>query len=326
MQWLALRGTYGEGFRAPNAAESGEGGLAAFTTANDPVRCPGGTPLPGASQADCAAPLAIITSPNPDLEPEESKSWTLGMVINPTPSTSITVDAWQIKRTNEINQELTSVAIREGRVVRNDDNLPGIPNSGTLLAARANYVNSAATTLRGIDFDVRQEFELGAMGRLAFDMQWSRINLFRRVDGGDVFQYAGTHGNCDVTNCAGTPKDRANAGLTWSKDRWSASLVANYIGSFDNIAFENDPAGCANIFADGSDAPDGCRIPSFTTIDLSGKWKLLPKLELSASVQNAFDKIAPLDPLTYGSVGYNPMHFGGAVGRFFTIGVRYDFN
>lgn len=113
------------------------------------------------------------------------------------------------------------------------------------------------------------------MGRLAFDMQWSRINLFRRVDGGDVFQYAGTHGNCDVTNCAGTPKNRANAGLTWSKDRWSASLVANYIGSFDNIAFENDLAGCANIFADGSDAPDGCRIPSFTTIDLSGKWKLL---------------------------------------------------
>ena len=218
------------------------------------------------------------------------------------------------------------MAIREGRVVRNDDNLPGIPNSGTLLAARANYVNSAATTLRGIDFDVRQEFELGAMGRLAFDMQWSRINLFRRVDGGDVFQYAGTHGNCDVTNCAGTPKDRANAGLTWSKDRWSASLVANYIGSFDNIAFENDPAGCANIFADGSDAPDGCRIPSFTTIDLSGKWKLLPKLELSASVQNAFDKIAPLDPLTYGSLGYNPMHYSGAVGRYFTIGVRYDFN
>lgn len=64
----------GEGFRAPNAAEAGEGGLAAFTTANDPVRCPGGTPLPGASQADwcAAAPLAIITSPNPDLEPEES--------------------------------------------------------------------------------------------------------------------------------------------------------------------------------------------------------------------------------------------------------------
>ena len=52
-------------------------------------------------------------------------------------------------------------------------------------------------------------------------------------------------------------------------------------------------------FADGSDAPGGCRIPSFTSIDLSGKWKLLPRLELSASVQNVFDRIAPLDPLTF---------------------------
>ena len=39
-----------------------------------------------------------------------------------------------------------------------------------------------------------------------------------------------------------------------------------------------------------------------------------------------FDKIAPLDPLTYGSVGYNPMHYSGAVGRYFTVGVRYEFN
>ncbi len=324
-EWLAVRGTYGEGFRAPNAAESGDGGLAAFTTAADPVRCPNGVPAAGGgTQGDCNAPLAVITSPNPNLKPEESKSYTLGFVINPTKSTSITIDAWQIKRSNEINQELTSVAIREGRVVRNDNDLPGIPNSGTLLAARANYVNSASTTLRGIDFDVRQEFELGAMGKLAFDMQWSRLNLFRRLDSGEVFQYAGTHGNCDTTNCAGTPKNRANAGLTWSKDRWSVSAVANYIGSFANTPSEGEA--CSTTFADGSDSPNGCRIPSFTSIDLSGKWKVLPKLELSASLQNAFDKIAPLDPTTYGAVNYNPMHYSGAVGRYFTVGIRYEFN
>ena len=327
VSWLALRGTYGEGFRAPNAAESGDGGLAAFTTAADPIRCPGGTPAPnGGTQADCAAPLAVITSPNPDLVPEKSKSYTLGFVLNPTHSTSLTVDAWQIKRTDEINQESTAAAILAGNVVRNDNNLPGIPNSGTLLAARARYVNSASSIMRGIDFDVRHEMDLGDAGTLAFDMQWSRINLFRRDDGaGSVFQYAGTHGNCDVTNCAGTPKNRANAGITWGHDTWSVSAVANYIGSFKNIQFQDDPAGCAALFADNSNAPAGCRIPSFTTVDLSGKWKVLPRLELSASLQNAFDTIAPLDPLTYGAVNYNPMHYSGAVGRYFTVGVRYEF-
>lgn len=327
VEWLALRGTYGEGFRAPNAAESGTGGLAAFTTAPDPIRCPGGVPAPnGGTQGDCNAALAVITSPNANLKPEESKSYTLGFVINPTASTSITIDAWQIKRSNEINQESTAAAIRAGNVVRNDNNLPGIPNSGTLLAARANYVNSASSTMQGIDFDVRQEFDLDAMGKLAFDMQWSRINKFRRIEAdGTTFDYAGTHGNCDVTNCGGTPKNRANAGVTWSQDRWSISAVANYVGSFANTLQQG--GACATTFADGTTpSPTGCRIPSFMSVDLSGKWMVLPKLELSASLQNAFDKIAPLDPTTYGAVNYNPMHFSGAVGRYFTVGVRYEFN
>ena len=210
--------------------------------------------------------------------------------------------------------------------MRNDNNLPGIPNSGTLLAARANYVNSASSTMQGIDFDVRQEFDLDAMGKLAFDMQWSRINKFRRIEAdGTTFDYAGTHGNCDVTNCGGTPKNRANAGVTWSQDRWSMSAVANYVGSFANTLQQG--GACATTFADGTTpSPTGCRIPSFMSVDLSGKWKVLPKLELSASLQNAFDKIAPLDPTTYGAVNYNPMHYSGAVGRYFTVGIRYEFN
>jgi iron complex outermembrane receptor protein len=45
-----------------------------------------------------------------------------------------------------------------------------------------------------------------------------------------------------------------------------------------------------------------------------------------ASVQNVTDRIAPLDPLTYGSVGYNPLHYSGAIGRYFTVGAKFTFN
>ena len=79
-------------------------------------------------------------------------------------------------------------------------------------------------------------------------------------------------------------------------------------------------------YADGTDAPRGCRIASFTTIDLTGRWQATPKLEVFASIQNLFDKIAPLDPTTYGAVNYNPMHYSGAVGRYFTVGIRYEFD
>ena len=89
------------------------------------------------------------------------------------------------------------------------------------------------------------------------------------------------------------------------------------------MPFEGAP--CANTFADGTPAPHGCRIPSFYTIDLSARWKATDSFELFASVQNVTDKIAPLDPLTYGAVNYNPMHFSGAIGRYFTVGAKFSF-
>ncbi len=326
VDWIALRGTYAEGFRAPNPAEAGDGGLAAFSRAADPVRCPNGTPAPGgATQADCAAAIAIITSPNPDLKPEQSKSYTLGLVLDPTPTTSITLDAWQIKRTDEINQGSTTEAIAAGHVVRNDNNLPNIPNSGTLLAVSVGYINSAQTTVRGLDLDVRQRVEMGQYGKLLFDLQWSRINSLERIDQGISHQYAGTHGNCDVTNCIGTPKDRINFGATWDIDAFSLSAIVNYRGSFKNVTEQSDTS-CANSFADGSDAPRGCRIPSFYTVDLSARWKPTPAWELFAVVNNVTDKIAPLDPLTYGAINYNPLDSSGAIGRYYTVGAKYSFH
>ena len=324
-EWIALRASYAEGFRAPNPAENGDGGLAGFSTVRDPVRCPGGVPAPGATAADCGVNLAIITTPNPDLKPEESKSYNVGIVLDPTSSTTLTLDAWRIERSNEINQGDTEEALAAGRDVRSDNDLPGIPNSGTLLAVSVDYINSAKTKVEGFDFDINQRFDMGRYGKLGLDLQWTRIRSFERDDGTGVVEYAGTHGNCDVTNCIGTPKDKINFGATWDVGRFSMSGIVNYVGSFRNVAFEGDT--CANTFADGvTPAPNGCRIPSFYTIDLSGRWKATDSFEVFASVLNATDKIAPLDPLTYGAVNYNPMHFSGAVGRYFTVGAKFAFN
>ena len=324
--WLALRGTYAEGFRAPNPAEAGDGGLAAFSTAQDPVRCPNGVPVPGgnATNADCAVPIAIITTPNPDLKPETSKSYTLGLVLEPTSTTSLTIDAFEIKREDEIAPGSTALAIAAGDVVRNDNDLPGIPNSGTLLAVSVDYVNAAQTVVRGLDLDVRQRVELGQYGKLLFDLQWTRVNSLEKTDAGTTFQYAGTHGNCDVTNCIGTPKDRINFGTTWDISAFSVSAIVNYRGSFDNIAFEGDA--CANSFADGSDAPNSdCEIPSFYTLDLSARWMPTASWEIFGSIANVTDRIAPLDPLTYGAVNYNPLDSSGAIGRYYTVGAKYTF-
>jgi iron complex outermembrane receptor protein len=79
------------------------------------------------------------------------------------------------------------------------------------------------------------------------------------------------------------------------------------------------------VFANGDDAPGNCRLASFTTVDLTARWQATPKLEVFGSIQNVFNRVAPLDPLTYGAVSYNPLDYSGAMGRFFSAGVKYKF-
>lgn len=320
---LVLRATYAQGFRAPSSAENGVGGLAAFSTAADPVRCALG--VPGTCNA---LSVAIIASPNPALTGEKSKSHTAGVVWDLAPKTSLAVDLWQIVRRDEINQELIPAAIAAGHVARDPTtatNIPGDP--GAITAVLAKYVNSAQTTVRGVDLDLRQGFDLGAdLGKLSLDLKWTHLfTWLRKERDGSQRDFAGTHGNCDVTNCVGTPADRVNLGATWAHGDWNWAANLNYRGALSNKLFKGDPAGCATAFADGSDAPAGCKIAAFTTVDLTGRWKLTPHLEVFGSIQNLFDKVPPLDPTTYGATSYNPLDYSGAVGRYFNTGIKYRF-
>lgn len=321
---LALRSTFARGFRAPSAAENGVGGLAAFSTAADPLRCALGV------QAACnPAQVALITSPNPNLDPERSRSINFGVIWDPLPRTSISLDFWQIKRKNEINQQLIDVAIEQGSVARDPSTAePGIAGDpGAITAVLASYVNSAQTKVRGIDVDARHTVRLpGGWGNILLDGKWTFIDKWLRTErDGSSRDFAGTHGNCDVSNCVGTPDHRINLRAAWDYNDWRVALNANYRGPIDNVLFKGDPAGCASHFANGQDAPSDCELASFTTFDLIVRWKPRPGWEVFGTIENLFDKVAPLDPLTYGAQSYNPLDFYGALGRNFKVGARYTF-
>lgn len=324
MDNLALRGTYAQAFRAPSSAENGVGGLAAFTNSADSVRCA----ATGGRDTDpgCApAAVSIITSPNPNLEPEKATSLTLGTVWDITPKTSIAVDVWQIKRKNEINQETADAAIAAGQTVRDPlsvlPNVPGDP--GQILSVLTNYVNSAETTIRGIDLDVKHRMDLsGGNGKLTFGMTWSHLFKWQRTEqDGTVHNYAGTHGNCDATNCIGTPKDRVNLSAAWDMGPWRIASVVNFRGKLLNKTAKEDEE-CAGHLADGSEV---CKVGSFTTLDLTARYKLNDKTEIFGGIRNLLDRKPPLDQTTYGAVSYNPLDYSGAVGRYYSIGVRHNF-
>lgn len=323
MRELALRGTYAQGFRAPSSAENGRGGLAAFSTATDPLRC-----NLGIAAACAPAAVAVITSPNPALKPEKSDNYTLGLVFEPTAKTSIAIDYFDITRKGEINQEQTDAAVAAGHISRDPTTATAVPGDpGQIVAVLGQYVNSSRTKVRGFDVDAKQGFDLGGrFGKLTMTAQWTHLFTFKRTEvDGSSRDFAGTHGNCDVTNCIGTPADRANFGAFVDTGPLRVGANVNYRASIENKNFKNDPAGCASTFADGSDAPGGCRIASFTTVDLIGRWMPMKNLEVYGSIRNVFDRVAPLDPLSYGQQSFNPLDYAGAVGRFYTLGLKYRF-
>jgi len=336
MDTLAIRGTYAEAFRAPGPAELG-GTSFGFTS------------------------IGILTIGQPGLQPEKAKSYTLGLVFEPIPGNSATVDFWKIDRKNEIVQADPAAIIPPGTPQTSVplSKIPGaIPGSfiyydstGQLATVSGNFQNASKTLTQGVDLELRGRMRLAEAGNLTGTLTWTHTDKYERTDAqGNKLSYAGTQGPIVLSAGAGTPKDRASFSLTWDRGPFAVTGVVNYIASIrlvdhkgeqaaDNgdgtvtdttnglIYANNGDLNCA-VFDTAGNPYGGCKLPSFTTFDLFGKWNPTKNWEINASIQNLFDKKAPFDAylvLTYG-INYNQTwHQSGAVGRFFTLGAKYTF-
>ena len=97
---------------------------------------------------------------------------------------------------------------------------------------------------------------------------------------------------------------------------------------YTSDAADEEGAGCwADDIAlsSSTSTPGGCKVKEFYTVDLSGAYKIGQNTEIFGSVQNVFDKKPPFDPETYGAIGYNPLDYSGAIGRFFRVGLKHKF-
>jgi len=343
---IELRGTYSEGFRAPGPAEAGSSISLGFTN------------------------IGILSIGNPNLKPEESKSFTFGFVVEPFAGTSASVDYYQIQRKNEIQQADQAAIIGNNPTVGGPVNgqLPGAqPGSvvfydldGNLASIAAPYTNASKTLTNGIDFDIRQKFDAGALGMFTASVSWTYIGKFEKtLVNGTRLNYVGTQGPYVLSSASGTPRNRGNFDVTWSQRDIALSGRVNYIGSMRLVDHQGESlvdngdgtftttTGEGSYFVKGatSDAngvvsgapvcgvynPNGtpfhnCQSGSFITFDFFGKLKLGDRLALTASILNLTNRVAPFNPYTYGGLNYNPAFTQqGAIGRFVTIGGRYTF-
>lgn len=351
--WVALRGTWGKGFRTPSPAEGqASGEIFGAGVYDDPVLCPNpaNANAPGNYPSQCAFFLQGFALPGAHLKNVKSTNWTTGIIFQPIRQASVSVDYYNIKIENDIISAFeagglsnyTSI-IRGPSVVLPYVNSAGATVNqatpvGTILVANYPYVNAGSTSTSGYDVDLKASFDAGTIGRFTSELTWTHELTYQLTVGGTTYELAGTHGPAGVSGDTGNPKDRATLREAWDRGPFDLTASVNYTGHFSIVDPSSGYATCGAAIAAAGNFPPGvtaanqefCTVKYFLTTDVYGSYQLTDSLQLHASILNLFNKQPPVDIETYGGGSgfypYDPgLHQAGAVGRYFTIGASYEF-
>lgn len=332
---LTVRGTYSRGFRAPSFAENGSSAAEGFTTfqINDAQFL-----QDHGNDAYAAAPYALAqaTSANPNIKPERSQSFTFGVIYQPTKWLNASLDYYAIKKTGLIAASDPNVALINyfaglplpaGYAIIADVPDPLHPTAlPRPIVVSAPYLNANALRTDGLDLDLRANFDIGANSRFISDLTISKIFSFTTsFPDGSIQQYVGTQGPYILSSGAGTPRYRANWAntVTWGQFETTATV---YYTSGLFMSAPDIQTGCFSTGPTGENFPANCRASSFTDVDLTGSYHINDHIELSAAVENLFDRSPPFDPIDYAGLNYNPTYAqAGIIGRFFKVGVHVKF-
>ncbi len=344
---FALRGTIGTGFRAPNAAESGNSGTAyLYNYMNDPILCPGGVPTSGniakgSAVAYCNYQPNYFNTSNSNLKPEKSLSQTLGFILEPIKGWSTTFDLYQVNIKDQIvegtadyNSPVRGSPVQTLCADGNGGTYTCTTSVGPVLYYATEYVNANKTKTSGFEVDSRYKWKMGDVGSLLTDLSWSHMMSYVITEGGTSYQLAGTHGPIEIGGDTGNPKDKVQLGFTWDRGPWQVATMFNWMSSFDLTDPTQGLTTCDLGALIGGEFPSGgvpgqfCRVHSFLDTDLSVRYQLNKKLTLHGSITNVFNQAPPVDLDTYGGgqLPYNPSdHLIGAIGRSVNVGAIYNF-
>jgi iron complex outermembrane receptor protein len=348
---VAIRGTYSEGFRAPTFAESNPRssfpGFVTFTPPTSFQIAHGGLISDGNTNPYAQSySVGGGFSGNPDLRPETSRSFTGGIVVEPTRGVSITVDYYNIKKNDVIVAGPDAGAARAayfagqplpaGYSVGAVDAIdPLFPNAlPRVLVINGPYVNAGYFKTEGLDFSASLDLPIADGVRFISRLDVNKILKFD-VDFGDgtTRPYVGTLGPYELSSGAGTPEWRGNWQNTLELGDFSISATTYYVSRIKSVAadeVEPDANGdldlsCENqnLYGTGEDA---CYIKRFIYADVNMSYRVNDDFTFFANVGNVTNARAPIAPASYSGVNYLPTwHYAGVVGRTFRAGASFKF-
>ncbi len=301
---LLLRGSFTEGFRAPNIVENGDSSAFFFNNVKDTLRC-------SINVVYCPTGSAAgVLAGSPGLKPEKSISRSLGFVFDVTTDVNLGVDIFDILQRNIINADSVQFIVNgeqlpqyAGRVIRAPataaDIALGAP--GAILVVLNRYSNQTALRTKGFDLDLRWRIAKNETGNWTLQSTNTYVHSYKtsNVAGGELIEFAGTYA---------LPRYRSITTLSWDRGAWSLGATLNHISGYTQS--DSAPPG----------APD---IGNWDTLDLQGSYSGFRNLRLTLGVRNLRDLAPPID-LSSGLVPYDITQHNPR-GRFMYTGLKYQF-
>ena len=277
VEGVRLRGSYSEGFRAPNLEQVNAKEYARLSTQTDFIRCEADLRSKRiTSFTACSRSIAtsLRVSGNPDLKPEESTNQSIGLVFEPSfvPDTfgkwTFTVDSWKIEQRDIVGLlgAQTSVVqdyfdrangssfakIIRAPVTADDTTLfagTGIAPAGAILQIKDQFINLLPQTVEGIDFGVDWRLRGTALGDFSLSLNAAKLRTFSREPGPvvDALYAARAAGKInaatplpDPSNLIrvnGRPELKWSGSLRWKKGPVRAGLSTRYVGDVEETGF-----------------------------------------------------------------------------------------
>ncbi|MGV6851423.1 MAG: TonB-dependent receptor [bacterium] len=263
MDNLTVRGSYGQGFRAPTLDILTQKDSESADSVRDPQSC-----INQGQPANCSLQINGTRTANPSLSSETSDQFAFGVAYEPLDWMNLTVDYFNIKIDNRIKffgaQTLVN-AEQAGDPIPAGLGVFRTPN-GSIRSIIQGYGNEGNLKTSGVDINVRMNFEVLG-GRTFHNLQWSHL-LTQSLDGGR-----------DLVKDPGTPADRVVLANTYEYGDFSFGYNLNMIGKqFDDIV---DGEGVGHV-------------PTWVTHDIQGNYHTPWDGKITLGIRNVGEKKPPV--------------------------------
>lgn len=277
---LRVRGSYSEGFRAPNLEQVNATQYARLAGGDDYYQCEADIrsgAITDMTQCSRGASASLLVAGNPELEPEESTNQSYGVVFQPRflpeglGDFTFTVDRWKIEQEKIVGLLGAQAALAldylnrmEGganpnvvRAAPNADDIllfdgSGLTPVGEVISINDRFINLLPQTVEGIDFGLSWSKRRTAWGSFTFRANASRLLEFSRAPGDviDSLHAAREAGTIDPLTPLpdssqliaqnGRPEWKVTTTFIWSHGPWRAGLSTQYVSDVDQTGLLSD--------------------------------------------------------------------------------------